>query len=386
MNDNHKDELTLSCPYRRKCGGCQYQGMTNRRQLSLKMRDLTALLQKYGEVSPILGMDDPIGCRHKVHAVFGFSKGRTHSGTYKEGTHTIVDIDKCLIDDPLSDEIIMTIRGLLRSFKISVYDEDSGRGLLRHVMIRSGRQTGQYMVILVVTSPIFPSKNNFVKALRKAHPEITTVVLNINDADTSMVLGERSITLYGKGYITDRLLGLSFAISPTAFFQVNPQQTEVLYQTAMDFAALTGRESVIDAYCGIGTISLIAAKKAGQVMGIELNGSAVKDAIGNAKYNKIGNARFIHDDATRFMQTRAEEGMKADVIFMDPPRSGATPAFIDAAAGMNPSRIVYISCNPETLARDLKRFEDRRYKVRKMQPVDMFPFAKHCEVVTLLTK
>ena len=382
---NNKNIIT--CPHAKKCGGCQYQGMDYTAQLKKKQKEMNKLLKDFGKPEPIIGMKDPLHYRNKVHAVFGRTrKGEIVSGTYEAGTHKIVNIDECIIEDEISQSIIRTIRGLLRSFKIRTYDEDTGYGLLRHVLVRRGFTTGQVMVVLVLSSPILPSKNNFVKALRKEHPEITTVVLNVNDKKTSMVLGERDIILYGKGYIEDILCGCTFRISPQSFYQVNPVQTERLYQTAMDYAELTGKERVIDAYCGIGTIGMVAAKKAREVIGVELNRNAVKDARTNAKLNQIKNITFYEGDAGRFMVSMAEEGEKADVVFMDPPRNGSDEAFLSSVIRLAPKRIVYVSCGPDTLARDLKYLTRNGYQVRKMQPVDMFGFTEHCEMVVQLVK
>ena len=242
------------------------------------------------------------------------------------------------------------------------------------------------MVVLVTVSPIFPSKNNFVKALRKEHPEITTVVLNVNDRQTSMVLGDRNIVLYGPGFIKDRLMGLTFRISPSSFYQVNPVQTEVLYGKAMEFAAMTGKERVIDAYCGTGTIGIIASRNARDVMGVELNRDAIRDARMNARENKIRNVRFVPGDAGWFMEGMAAEGEKVDVVLMDPPRAGSDRKFLHSLLSLSPEKIVYVSCNPETLARDLAYLTKRDYLVKKMQPVDMFPVTDSVETVCLLGK
>ena len=275
---------------------------------------------------------------------------------------------------------------MLKSFRIKTYDEDTGYGLLRHVLVRRGFFTDEIMVVIVIGSPIFPSKNNFVKALRKKYPQITTVVLNVNDKKTSMVLGERDIVIYGKGYIRDTLCGCTFRISPQSFYQVNPVQTEILYKTAIEYAGLGRKETVIDAYCGIGTIGLVAAKRAKNVIGVELNPDAVRDARINAKENKITNPRFYQGDAGEFMENMAENGEHADVVFMDPPRTGSDKKFMSSVIKLNPSRIVYISCGPETLARDLEYLTKHGYDVRKIQPVDMFSFTDHCENICLLTK
>lgn len=386
MKQNHTDKIK-KCPYAGKCGGCQYQGMDYGSQLKEKQKYVQKLLKNYGKPEPILGMENPYYYRNKVHAVYKHQKnGEISSGIYEEGTHKVVPVESCQIENQEADKVIQTIRKLAKSFKIKIYNEDSGYGLLRHVLIRYGRVTGEMMVVLVAASPIFPSKNNFVKALRKEHPEITTVVLNINDKSTSMVLGERNIILYGKGYIEDELCGCRFRISPNSFYQVNPVQTEVLYQKAISLAGLSGKEKVIDAYCGIGTIGLIAASHCKEVIGIELNREAVKDAIGNAKRNSIKNVRFYQGDAGDFLVSMAQKGEKADVVFMDPPRAGSSEKFMESAVKMGPEKIVYISCNPDTLERDLKYLTRKGYQVDRICPVDMFPFTDNIENVCLLSR
>lgn len=373
------------CSVAKKCGGCRYQGVPYQDQLCKKQKITEGLLKKFGKVEPIIGMEDPYYYRNKVHAAFGRDqKGNVISGIYEEKSHRIVSVDDCMIEDKKSQEIIRTIRGMLKSFKIKTYDEDTGYGLLRHVLVRRGFSTGEIMVVLVTVSPIFPSKNNFVKALRKEHPEITTVVLNVNDRQTSMVLGDRNIVLYGPGFIKDRLMGLTFRISPSSFYQVNPVQTEVLYGKAMEFAAMTGKERVIDAYCGTGTIGIIASRNARDVIGVELNRDAIRDARMNARENKIRNVRFVPGDAGWFMEGMAAEGEKVDVVLMDPPRAGSDRKFLHSLLSLSPEKIVYVSCNPETLARDLAYLTKRDYLVKKMQPVDMFPVTDSVEVVCLL--
>ena len=340
------------CSVAKKCGGCRYQGVSYQEQLRRKQRITEGLLKKFGKVEPIIGMEDPYYYRNKVHAAFGRDrKGNVISGIYEEKSHRIVSVDDCMIEDKKSQEIIRTIRGMLKSFKIKTYDEDTGYGLLRHVLVRRGFSTGEIMVVLVTVSPIFPSKNNFVKALRKEHPEITTVVLNVNDRQTSMVLGDRNIVLYGK---------------------------------AMEFAAMTGKERVIDAYCGTGTIGIIASGNARDVIGVELNRDAIRDARMNARENKIRNVRFVPGDAGWFMEGMAAEGEKVEVVLMDPPRSGSDRKFLHSLLTLSPEKIVYVSCNPETLARDLACLTKRDYLVKKMQPVDMFPLTDSVEVVCLL--
>jgi 23S rRNA (uracil1939-C5)-methyltransferase len=381
-----KSEKSL-CPVHGKCGGCQLLDMPYEKQLKQKQKQVNKLLKPYCNTEKIIGMENPFHYRNKVHAVFGHRKdGTVISGIYQQGTHFIVPVDECLIEDKRADAIIRDIRDLLKSFKIKTYDEDTGYGLFRHVLIRRGFKSGEIMVVLVLGSPILPSSNNFVKALRKEHPEITTVVLNINDRKTSMILGEREKVLYGKGFIRDELCGCTFRISPKSFYQVNPVQTEILYQKAIEFAHLTGKESVIDAYCGIGTIGLIASGHAKEVVGVELNKDAVKDAILNAKENQIRNVRFFQGDAGEFMEAMAAEGNSMDVLFMDPPRAGSDEKFMASAVKMGPEKIVYISCNPETLARDLKYLTKKGYQVKKIQPVEMFAFTEHVETVVLLSR
>lgn len=375
------------CPYSKKCGGCQYTHIPYKEQLKNKQKKVKKLLDKHCEVKNILGMDNPYYYRNKVHAVFARTKkGQIISGTYEAGSHRVVNIDSCFIENQVADAIIRDIRDLVKSFKIQIYNEDTGYGLLRHVLIRTGHMTGQVMVVLVLASPIMPSKNNFVKALKKLHPEITTVVLNVNDRHTNMVLGERDITLYGKGYIEDILCGIKYRISPQSFYQINPVQTERLYKKAISLAGLTGREKVIDAYCGIGTIGMTAASNALEVIGVELNKNAVKDAMNNAKAAGIDNIRFVCQDAGEYMVKLASLGEKVDVVFMDPPRAGSDDKFLSSVVKLSPDRVVYVSCNPVTLERDISYMEENGYKAESAWPIDMFPHSEHTEVVTLLVK
>ncbi|MDO4304172.1 MAG: 23S rRNA (uracil(1939)-C(5))-methyltransferase RlmD [Bacillota bacterium] len=370
------------CPVYGKCGGCQLLHMSYDKQLQWKREQVSKLLKPYGRVEKMIGMDKPEHYRCKVHAAFGRDrKGNIISGVYQTGTHRIVPVKECLLENEKADAIIGTIRGMLKSFKIKTYDEDTGYGLLRHVLIRIGYKTGQIMVVLVLSSPILPSKNNFIKALLKEHPQITTVVINVNDKRTSMVLGERQQVIYGPGFIEDELCGLKFKISPKSFYQVNPEQAEVLYNKALEYADLSGKEGVLDAYCGTGTIGMIAASKAGSVLGVELNQDAVKDAIEGAKKNKISNIRFWKADAGDFMTDMAQEGEKVDVVLMDPPRSGSSEKFLSALVKLKPQKVVYVSCNPETLARDLKYLCGKGYCMERAAAVDMFPFTDDIETV-----
>ena len=377
----------IECPHFKKCGGCMYLDMPYEKQLMIKKKEVETLLKPYCSVHSIAGMKNPWHYRNKVHAVMGRDrKGKMISGVYMEGTHKVLPVEDCLIENEKADEIIGTIRGLLPSFKMKVYDEDTGYGFLRHVLVRTAHATGEIMVVLVTASPVFPSKNNFVKALRQAHPEITTIIQNVNGRSTSMVLGDKEHVLYGPGFIVDELCGKKFRISSKSFYQVNSVQTEVLYETALRAAGLTGKETVVDAYCGIGTIGIAAADRAKEVIGVELNKDAVRDAVLNAKMNQVKNARFYCNDAGRFMTQMAAGKASADVVFLDPPRSGSTEEFIQAAAVLSPRRVVYISCNPETLARDLAVFRKKGYQAKEAWAVDMFPWVPHCECVVKLER
>lgn len=375
------------CPVYKKCGGCQLQNMDYKSQLEWKQRLCIRLLGEFGNVKPIIGMDDPYHYRNKVQAAFAMDRSRRIiSGIYQSSTHKIVSVDSCMTEDVKADEIIVSVRKLIKAFKLTVYNEVTGKGFLRHVLVKRGFKTGEIMVVLVTGTPIFVAKNNFVRELLKLHPEITTVIQNVNDRFTSMLLGKNEKTLYGPGFIVDELCGCKFRISAKSFYQINPVQTEVLYSTAIEYAGLTGSETVIDAYCGIGTIGIVAAQKAGNVVGVEVNPDAVKDAINNAKINSTKNIYFYNADAGQFMVDMASEGEKCAVVLMDPTRAGSDENFMRSVCTLAPKRVVYISCNPETLARDLKYFTRHGYNVKKIQPVDMFPMTNHVECVVLMTR
>lgn len=378
-----------SCPVYKKCGGCQLQNLSYSEQLKFKQNKVERLLKKFCKVEPIIGMENPYHYRNKVQAAFYTDRrGKVISGVYQSGTHHVVGVDSCMIEDVIADKIIVAVRKLLPSFKMTTYNEDTGKGFLRHILVKRGFATNQIMLVLVTGTPVFPSKNNFVKAILKQFPEITTIVQNVNNYNTNLVLGENQKVLYGKGYIEDILCGCRFRISPKSFYQINPVQTEVLYNTAMEYAGLKGDETVLDTYCGIGTIGIVAAKRgAGRVIGVELNGDAVRDAIVNARANNLKNIRFYKGDAGEFMNEASEEDEKPDVVFMDPPRAGSDTKFLDSLIKMSPKTVVYVSCNPETLARDLEYVtKNSNYKVRKIQPVDMFPHTAHIECVVLMSR
>ena len=373
------------CPVYRECGGCQLQIVPYEEQLRRKQEREEQLLGRFQKVEQIIGMQDPTHYRNKVTAAFGEDRNKQIvSGIYQPNSHRIVPVDSCMIEDRISDEIIVDIRNMLPEFRIRAYQERNGSGWLRHVMIRSGFRTGELMVVLVAASPAFKTQKPFLQELLKRHPEITTVVLNINSAFGPVVLGRQNRVLYGNGWIEDVLCGHRFRISPRSFYQINPVQTEVLYGKAVEFAELRGTETVLDAYCGIGTIGITASDRAKQVVGIELNRDAVSDARINAKRNGIRNCWFSAGDAGEYMQQMAKEGMRPDVVFMDPPRAGSDRKFLSALLKTAPERIIYVSCDPETLARDLKILSEGSYSVQRIQPVDMFPFTSHVETVCCL--
>lgn len=375
------------CPQAGKCGGCQLQNMTYERQLAFKQAKVVKLFARYCHVADIVGMDKPYNYRNKISAAFGTTRsGMIISGVYQSSTHNIVKIEECMLEDKNADEIIVTIRRLLKDFKLTAYNEHTEKGFLRHVLIRKGFKTGEIMVVLVTATPVFPGKNHFVEQLLKIHPEITTIVQNINNKFTSMVLGDSQKVLYGKGYIEDILCGKKFRISPASFYQINPVQTEKLYSRAIKLANITGEETVIDAYCGIGTIGIAASDKAKAVIGAEINKNAVHDAKINAKMNNIDNIRFLAADAGDFMTELAENGESADVVFTDPPRAGCSMKFLKSLVTLAPKKIVYISCDIETQARDVRFLTSNDYKVEACHPFDMFPHTKHIENIILLSK
>ena len=382
----------MDCKLKAKhCGGCPLLGLDYSAQLKQKEDKVRTLVGRYGPVDPIRGMAEPWHYRNKVISTFApAAGGKLTSGIYAANSHRVLPVESCLLQDEVLDKTMEAVRAAANACRYQPYNEDKGTGLLRHCLLRRGVATGQVMVVLVTAQPVLPGAKNFVKALlaeaEKRGVTVTTVVQNLNSRKTSVVLGEAEKVLYGKGYILDTLCGRTYALSPRSFYQVNPVQTEVLYGLAVEAAQLTGKEVVLDAYCGIGTIGLTAAGQAKQVVGVELNRDAVQDAIGNARHNGVKNARFFAADATRWISEAAGAGERADVIFMDPPREGSTPQFLQSVVQMAPRRVVYVSCNPETLARDLALLTKKGYRVESSTPVDMFPHTEHIETVCALSK
>lgn len=376
----------IKCEHYKKCGGCQLQNLSYDKQLKYKQIKVIKLLGKLCRVNEIIGMDKPYHYRNKVQAAFRQKNGKIFSGVYQSTTKNIIPVDYCLIEDQKADEIIITIRKLLKSFKLKPFDNETSSGFLRHVLVKRSFKTNQIMVVLVTATDKFPNQSKFVNAILSRHPEVTTVVQNINDKKIFLALGEESRVLYGNGYIEDELLGKKFRISPKAFYQVNPTQTEKLYTKTLEFADIKNSETVIDAYCGTGTIGILASERAKRVIGVELNNDAVLDAKTNASLNNIENIEFFNADAGKFMIKMAAEKTKADLVIMDPPRAGASMEFLRSLVALSPEKIVYISCNPETQARDLKYLISKKYRVKKIQPVDMFPHTNHVETICLICK
>ena len=387
------------CPVAERCGACQSINVPYAEQLAAKnayVGELFSGIVDSSAIRPILGMDDPYHYRNKVASPFAPEKGRRNAkgkrrdiltGMYASHSHRLVDTRGCLVENEAANQVVQAIRSIMLKYGMQPYDEDTGQGFIRHAVIRVGHASGEMLVTIVTNGEEFPSSKAFCRELVKRCPAITTVVQNINTSSTNVILGKQERTLYGPGFILDTLCGLSFRISSQSFYQVNAVQTEVLYETAMGLAELEEAHTIIDAYCGTGTIGLVAAKRSGaQVIGVDSVESAIADARQNARHNGIENAQFVAADATQFMRERAAAGEAADHVFMDPPRAGSTPEFLDALATLAPSRVVYISCNPQTQVRDLAFLTQRGYTVCTVQPVDMFPHTKHVETVVLMSR
>ena len=372
------------------CGGCCFQQYDYQAQLAHKTALVKDQFRKVAkmDVSPLpcIGMDDPYFYRNKIQMPFGKdNKGNLYCGFYKEGTHVIVPVDTCYIEDKRAKAILDAVKKLGKSFRIEPYYEDERYGLLRHVLIRCAKRKEQVMVVLVTATDAFPSRNNFVKALVKECPFITTVVQNVNSRHTNVILGEFERVLYGPGFIEDVLCGITFRISAKSFYQVNPVMTETLYSKAIEAANLQGNETVFDAYSGIGTIGMVASFHCKNVISVEIVKEAVADARRNAKANGINNVSFYCGDASAFMVQMAEKKQHVDVVFLDPPRKGSDERCLNAICKLKPEKIVYVSCDPSTLARDVA-YLSKLYILESLQPVDMFPHTQHCEVVVSMSR
>lgn len=361
--------------------------ITYPQQLQIKQEACQTWLQaskvKHIEVKETKGLTNPFAYRNKV--IVSFTSSYEY-GFYEENSHRIIPYQRCLLHEEVSDQIIQKIQFLLKKYRVSIYDENRGKGLLRHVLIRRAVSTNQTMVVLVCNEPVFKGSKNFCQALVKQFPSIKTVVMNVNKRKTSIVLGQEEKILYGTGYIIDNLCHLKFKISASSFYQINHEQCENLYTKALSLLKLTGKETIIDAYCGIGTIGMLAANKVKEVIGVEQNKEAIKDAKYNAKLNKIQNITFVCDDASTFMKQLADKKYVIDAVIMDPPRAGSTQIFMNAIQELQPKQVVYISCDPTTQIRDLEYFKTIGYHAEIMYPYDMFPFTKHVETIVLLQR
>lgn len=384
-----KDRIQPLCGVCTACGGCQFQQLSYPGQLEFKQKLVQDSFKRYFDkqvfVNPTIGMDNPYYYRNKIQIPIGRDPhGHIVTGFYKNGTHKIIPIEKCYIEDERATKIVKVIKDLIKEFKYQPYDEDTRQGLFRHLLIRTSYHYDEVMVTIVTNGDEFRGKNNFVKELVNRCPIVKCVVQNINTRDTNVILGEKERVLFGKGFIKDSILGVDFLISSKSFYQINPVQVEKLYKTAIDFASLNKGDTVLDAYCGIGTISLIASKFCKEIVGVEIVKDAVFDAKNNAKLNNITNCKFICDDAAKLMEKYALENKKFDCVFVDPPRKGLDDKFIDSLLKCEPQKIIYVSCNPETLARDISIL-NKKYEIHTIQPVDMFPMTKHVETVVSLT-
>lgn len=371
------------CRYAGKCGACQTLNLTYERELSMKMKKEITLLGRFGHVEEILSMDCPVRYRNKVQYLFRWDRGRVRYGLYRSSDGGLVTVDDCMIEDKEAAAVCHAVRRIIDKYKITVFD--GRKGLLRHVMARRARSTGE-IVCAIVTSPgAFPNAEEFAADLAKRCPGIRSVSRIINDTDTALWMNGEETVLYGEGYITDELCGCPFKISAKSFYQINPTATEMLYRTAVEFAGIRKTDDILDAYCGIGTIGIIAAKEGCRTLtGFDVNADAVRDAEENAKLNGLTNVKYLRGDDAAVVRALGEP--KWNVIFADPPRAGCDRKFLDFVVRCAPEKFVYVSCNPETLARDMDYMKKKGYKAERIQPVDMFPGTGHVETVVRLSR
>ena len=384
------DRVKPFCPIYAECGGCQLQHLNYAAQIKWKRQQIIDAVERIGKLKDVeifdtIGMENPLRYRNKMQFPVARVNSELEIGCYARGSHKIVDTNFCMIQREGMDDVLTAVKKILRKYNVSAYDEDTHRGILRHVMSRIGFN-GELMIVIVTATKNLSNEKNIVNAIRHELPKVTSIQQNIQTYHNNVILGRETKILYGKPTIKDRIGNLTFNISARSFFQVNTAQAKVLYEVAKNFAELDGRETVIDAYCGIGTITLFLAKAARKVYGIEIVPTAIDDAKKNARENKVRNAEFIAGDAVKIIPRLYREGVRADVVIVDPPRAGCDKKVLETFAAMNPTKIVYVSCNPATLARDLAILTELGYTTKKIQPVDMFPFSSHIESVTLLEK
>jgi 23S rRNA (uracil1939-C5)-methyltransferase len=390
-------ELYEKSPYRveiessdtHKYGGCQLEHISYEGQLKFKENQVRQVLARIGKledvlVHPILGMENPWHYRNKAQVPVGEKDGKLIAGFFKQRSHEIVDTDESLIQIPEVNEAVQTVKEICNELGIPAYQEESHKGVLRHIMARYGKKTGELMVVVITRTADIPQKNKLVEEIVARLPKVKSIVHNVNSKRTNVILGEKTNVLWGNEVIYDYIGDVKFAISALSFYQINPDQTKVLYEKALEYADLNGEDTVIDAYCGIGTISLFLAQKARKVFGVEIVPEAIEDAKRNAELNGITNAEFAVGEAETVIPKWYKEGNAADVLVVDPPRKGCDEALLQTIIEMKPKKVVYVSCNPATLARDLRILEDGGYKTVEVQPVDMFPQTTHVETVALL--
>ena len=380
------------CPVYKQCGGCQLQHLSYEGQLTVKRQQVIDALERLGhfkgiKVENTLGDDDPWHYRNKMQVpVASGKKGSLDIGCFAQATHRVINVEECFIQKKANNAIAAVVRAWMKEYKIPALEEDARRGIVRHVMGRVGVATGEVMAVLITNSPMVPHIKDLGKMLREAIPGFKTLVQNVNTRHTNVIMGEKSRIVTGPGFIQDSIGTLTFNISPESFFQVNSEQAAKLYGEALKAANLTSKETVVDVYCGTGTITLFLAQKAARAIGIEIVPSAIKDARINARNNKIANAQFVLGDAAVELPKLAQEGIKADVIVLDPPRAGCDQRVINAIAAVKPKKVVYVSCNPASLARDAELLCKKGYKINKVQPVDLFPQTHHVESVVLMSR
>ena len=379
------------CKTYKRCGGCSLRFLDYEATLDIKEEMVKNCLSKFKlndiKVKPIIAMGNPFNYRNKLQYPCGIDKdGKPVMGVFANRSHEIIPVENCQIQNELSEKIAKDVFGFLKENNTSMYDEKNLKGVIRHIIIRIGIITNEVMLILVVNENRINKQEELVSYITSRYPEIKTIVKNYNTKNTNVILGNKNETIFGEGYIYDFLGEYKFKISPLSFYQTNPVQTEALYNKALDYAELTGKETVLDLYCGIGTIGIFAAKKAKQVYGIEVIENAVKDAKENAEINNVKNAEFYLGEVENILEDILEKNkVKPDVVFVDPPRKGLDNKTIEILKDLMPQKIVYVSCNPATLARDLKLLEEK-YNIREITPVDMFPYTKHIETVSILIK
>ncbi|PKR84020.1 23S rRNA (uracil(1939)-C(5))-methyltransferase RlmD [Heyndrickxia camelliae] len=391
LYEKSPDRVEPNCPIYKECGGCQLQHLSYPGQLRAKHNQVQEVLTRIGKIEnaivhPVLGMEDPWRYRNKAQVPVGEREGGLIAGFYQKRSHDIIDMEACLIQQEKNDEVVQSIKRICEKHGVRAYNEQTHKGTLRHIMARSGMKTGEIMVVLITRNTDLPNKNQIIQDIIQSNPDIKSIVQNINTKKTNVIFGDETKVLWGNEFIYDYIGNIRFAISARSFYQVNPEQTKVLYDQALKYAGLSGKETVIDAYCGIGTISLFLAQQAKKVYGVEIVPEAIEDAKRNAKLNEIENVEFAVGEAETVIPKWYEDGVKADVLVVDPPRKGCDETLLQTIIEMKPKKVVYVSCNPATLARDLRILEDGGFKTAEVQPVDMFPQTMHVETVVLMSR